>query len=262
MSSDVDELVRLSGWAIPKMLAPGPGRFSRAGDAHVLALSGEPAADLNMLVIGADPEPEQVLREAADEAGRRDLPLLALFLPACADRLEAVAGELGFVYGGTFPLMALAEPKPAGAGSGFRIEPVGDARTRAIAADLQARGFGLERAAMARLLDESLALERPPQVFIASLDGEPMSTVTATPEGADVGIWTMATPPEHQGKGAGRALLGWALEHYRGQGVRRFYLYATEAGQPLYRSLGFETVAPCAAWVKGTSSQVAASVHG
>jgi GNAT superfamily N-acetyltransferase len=255
----VDELVALSARAIPRLLAPG--RYSRSGEGWVLALSGEQAADLNMLVIGSAADPERVLREADAETTARDVPLLALFLPACAPALHPVAKGLGLTYGGAFPLMALSEVRPSGAGSGFRVEPVGDAASRATAVDLQSRAFGLERAAMARLMDDSFALRPAPDVFTASLDGDPMSTVTATLDGVDVGIWTMATPPEHQGKGAGRALLSWVLDHYRSKGAVRFYLYATEAGQPLYRSLGFTLVAPCAAWIKGSSTQVSASAH-
>ena len=65
----------------------------------------------------------------------------------------------------------------------------------------------------------------------------------------------MATPPEHQRKGLGRALLTRVIEDYRRRGVERFHLGATEAGRPLYASLGFETIAQLSAWVLGDSSQ-------
>jgi predicted N-acetyltransferase YhbS len=65
----------------------------------------------------------------------------------------------------------------------------------------------------------------------------------------------MATPPEHQGKGMGRALLTRIIERLRHEGVGRFYLFATDAGFPLYTSLGFVTLAEDAAWVKGHSTQ-------
>jgi GNAT superfamily N-acetyltransferase len=49
----------------------------------------------------------------------------------------------------------------------------------------------------------------------------------------------MATPPEQQRRGRGRALLTQVIDDYRGRGVDRFHLGATEAGRPLYTSLGF-----------------------
>ena len=59
----------------------------------------------------------------------------------------------------------------------------------------------------------------------------------------------MATPPEHQRRGMGRALLTQVIADYRGRGVERFHLGATEAGRPLYASLSFEPIADLTAWL-------------
>jgi len=66
----------------------------------------------------------------------------------------------------------------------------------------------------------------------------------------------MATPPEHQRKGAGRALLEYVIQHQRHRGATRFFLCATQAGYPLYDRVGFRTVSDCAVWVAGHSTQV------
>jgi GNAT superfamily N-acetyltransferase len=58
----------------------------------------------------------------------------------------------------------------------------------------------------------------------------------------------MATAPEHQRKGMGRALLSQVIGDYRRHGVERFHLGATEAGRPLYTSLGFVLVADLSVW--------------
>ena len=86
-------------------------------------------------------------------------------------------------------------------------------------------------------------------------DETPVSSVTATRTGGTAGIWCMSTPPERQGRGYGRALLTGVIDELRSQDVRRFYLFATAAGRPLYESLGFETSADDAVWVKGHSTQ-------
>jgi GNAT superfamily N-acetyltransferase len=59
----------------------------------------------------------------------------------------------------------------------------------------------------------------------------------------------MATPPEHQRKGVGRAMLSQVIADYRRRGLRRFHLGATAAGRPLYTSLGFELVADLPVWI-------------
>jgi GNAT superfamily N-acetyltransferase len=94
------------------------------------------------------------------------------------------------------------------------------------------------------------------ETYIAWGDDGPMSAVSVTPTGNTAGISLMATPPEHQRKGTGRALLTQVIDDYRSRGVERFYLTATEAGRPLYASVGFETIADLSAWVLGQSSQV------
>jgi hypothetical protein len=53
----------------------------------------------------------------------------------------------------------------------------------------------------------------------------------------------------------GRALLTQVIEDYRSWGVQRFHLTATEAGRPLYASVGFETIADLSVWVLEPSPQ-------
>lgn len=73
--------------------------------------------------------------------------------------------------------------------------------------------------------------------------------LTGEPAGNTAAISAMATPPERQRRGVGRALLTSVIEDYRARGVERFHLIASEAGFPLYSSLGFETIANLSAWI-------------
>jgi GNAT superfamily N-acetyltransferase len=124
-----------------------------------------------------------------------------------------------------------------------------------LAGDLVSAAFGLPRDAVARVLEPATTAASAADVYLAFDGDAPMSSVTVTRSGDTAGIWTMATPPEHQGKGMGRALLSRIIERLGRDGVRRFYLLATAAGFPLYTSLGFVTLAEEAAWVKGLSTQ-------
>ena len=71
----------------------------------------------------------------------------------------------------------------------------------------------------------------------------------ASTTGDTAAISLMATQPEHQRKGMGRALLAQVIADFRRRGVARFHLSATEAGGPLYASLGFETIADLSTWL-------------
>jgi predicted acetyltransferase len=58
----------------------------------------------------------------------------------------------------------------------------------------------------------------------------------------------MATLPEMQRQGAGRAILEHCMTEHVQNGVRLFYLWADESGFPLYEHFGFRTIADVVAY--------------
>jgi GNAT superfamily N-acetyltransferase len=101
---------------------------------------------------------------------------------------------------------------------------------------------------VARVVEASMISGAAAETYFTSDDVMPVCSVSVTSHGSTVGIWSMATAPDHQGRGFGRALLTAVIETHRARGVDRFFLLASEAGRPLYESLGFETLATCAVW--------------
>jgi ribosomal protein S18 acetylase RimI-like enzyme len=79
--------------------------------------------------------------------------------------------------------------------------------------------------------------------YVGYVDGDAIST-TAIVMGADVvGVYNVATVPEHQGRGYGEALMRHAVaEAQRAHGVERTILQSTPAGYGLYERMGFRTV--------------------
>ena len=63
-----------------------------------------------------------------------------------------------------------------------------------------------------------------------------------------VAVWSMATAGEDQGKGYGRAALQAALRAAAAHGARRALLYASPAGEPFYRRLGFVEIERWQMW--------------
>ena len=256
MALPVSELIRLMAQAIPRMLARTAAGLTIADDNGVLALSGEHSADLNMLVIGTCRDAPQRLEEAARLVEMRKLPLLALFSPDVNERLAARVEDLGFASSGTVPLMVLPANANVSPFGECEIARVSDEQEARVASELQAGGFGLPETSTWTLLENSFSREDAPSVFVASRGGIAMSTVTMTDHGGAAGIWTMATPPRHQRKGIGRALLTRVITQGRAGGAKEFYLAATQAGRPLYDSIGFRPAAELSAWVLGDSVQV------
>lgn len=256
---EVAEIHRLSGRALVALFGEAPGAEIRLADGCALGLSGERVADLNMLLLGAPAaDAETFLDEAMARAEARGLDLLTMMTPAVAQALAGPAERHGLVRAGEVPLMVLRGSAEMRLGRTCRIEEARDAGMARISGDLVAAAFELPRDAVGRVLEPLVTPTSTASVYVAFAGDEPMSSVTVTRSGDTAGIWTMATPPAHQGKGMGRALLSRIIERLGHEGVGRFFLFASAAGFPLYTSLGFVTLAEDAAWVKGHSTQTRA----
>lgn len=85
--------------------------------------------------------------------------------------------------------------------------------------------------------------------WFVQVDGAPVSTVYAVfhrtlpgrrmPGGRQCTVLNVFTYPEHRGKGYARALMTRVVEHARDNGVELLDLFATPAGEKVYRPLGF-----------------------
>jgi GNAT superfamily N-acetyltransferase len=256
---EIAELHRLAGRATAAIFESEKAEV-RITAGGALILSGEPVADLNMLVLASPPSPAaaQLLAESAALIVARDLPLVALAPPDTGAVLAATAARLGLEAAGTMPLMVLRGPPRGQPLCQCRIEDAAGAAGQRIATDLASAAFQLPADALGRAWAASFGDTSGARTYVAYDDATPVSSVTVTRQGATAGIWCMSTPPERQGRGFGRGLLTGVIDELRSAGVARFYLFATAAGRPLYAALGFETLAEDAVWVKGHSTQTTA----
>jgi GNAT superfamily N-acetyltransferase len=246
---ETEELIRLCCRALVAQMGETPGFELHMTRSCVLGLTGEPLADFNMTTLGADPEAEAFLIRSVARARERGLPLHAVMSPNVAPALAPVATGLGLTPAGASPLMVLRARTPVRPSRPVRVTRALGPELVGVAGDLVAAAFDSPRDVIARCIDVGITATAGIETWIAWGDAGPMSAVSVTPAGSTAGITLMATPPEHQRKGWGRALLTQVIDDYRGRGMERFYLGATEAGRPLYASLGFEPIADLSAWV-------------
>ena len=216
-----------------------------------IALSGEPAADLNMVFLTSGAtlaEFDDALRAVRD----RGVDAL-LVVEEGADEIRGWASASGFADVGQMPLM---ERRSAAVTPASRFEVRLAAPTEVdVANRISAAAFALD--------EEACHGAQPPATFaadgndlwIALEDGETIGCGVFVRSGDHVGVYAMSTPPEHQRRGVGRAILDAAMAHYQGEGVQRFTLGATEIGYPLYERVGFEVVTRPHVFVIGASTQ-------
>jgi len=246
---ETEELIQLCVRALVVQMTAAPGIELHMTRNCVLGLTDEPLADFNRLILGADPDAEGFLVRSIARAKERDRPLTATMSPRVADALAPVATRLGFTAVGAAPLMVLRPDVPVRPSRRTNTVRALGPELVGIAGDLIAAAFDTPRDVIARCIDVVMTETAGVETYIAWGDQGPMCTVSVTPTGATAAISLMATPPEHQRKGMGRALLSQVIADYRRRGVNRFHLGATDAGRPLYASLGFERVADLSVWV-------------
>ncbi|MEU4694081.1 GNAT family N-acetyltransferase [Actinoplanes sp. NPDC023714] len=165
--------------------------------------------------------------------------------------VEDAFGILGAHEPGTLrmPIMVRRPGRVVAAASRVRVEEVRDEAGLAAAERVIVDGFPLPahqpwRRGGAMPAD---VLGRPGwRVWLGRCDGdgEPAAAAYTFDDGTAVGVYWLATLPEHRSKGAGRAVLTTALA---AAPDRHFTLIATEAGLPLYESAGF-AVAGTSVW--------------
>jgi len=253
---ETEELIQLCVRALAAQMNAAPGIELHMTRSCVLGLTDEPLADFNRLTLGADPDAEAFLVRSVARAKARGRPLTAIMSPHVAQSLAPVAARLGLAAVGSAPLMVLrpdvaVQPsRPTNVVRALGPELVG------AAGDLIAAAFGAPRDVIARCIDVCMTETAGVETYIAWADDRPMCTVSVTPTGDTAGISLMATPPEHQRRGVGRALLTQVIADCRRRGMERFHLGATPAGRPLYESVGFKLVADLPVWVLGHSTEV------
>lgn len=246
---ETEELIQLCVRALASQMNAAPGIELHMTRNCILGLTDEPLADHNRLTLGADPDVEGFLIRSVARAKERGRPLTAIMSPHVTGTLAPVAMRLGLAAVGTAPLMVLRPDVSVQPGRPTKIVRALGPELVGIAGDLIAAAFDEPRDVIARCIDVSMTETSGVETYIAWGDKGPMCTVSVTPTGDAAGITLMATPPEHQRKGMGRALLSQVIDDYRRRGVERFHLGATEAGRPLYTSLGFELVADLSVWI-------------
>ncbi len=89
------------------------------------------------------------------------------------------------------------------------------------------------------------------RVWLAYRDGLPAAAGYTYDDGVAVGVYWLATLPEHRLLGLARAIMTVSMAAHPD---RIFTLVATDAGLALYESLGFATVAMSAWYVRSPST--------
>lgn len=139
-------------------------------------------------------------------------------------------------------LQPLADRPPLPAG--LRIETATPATSQRWYAALAAgSGIAPTDPFLRDLLPEEAVTDPDMQLFSGFLDGAPVATSIAIRSENAVGVYAVGTAESARRRGIGSAMTWAAVDAGRARGSRVAVLQASAMGEPVYRSMGFRTVA-------------------
>lgn len=234
-----DALVAARAWLADRV----PGGWSRRVDGAVAAVTGIDVHTLNGVWLPTTDL--TAVPSLLGEVAATGLPHNVQF-PTGADASRSAL--TGLVRDDDVPLMVLeAAPRAASPGALVirRLAPAEAPRH----AEVAARGFGAPVEIFAALTSPPVSDESALAFYVGEIDGVPVVTGLGVRLGDSVGIFNVATPPEHRRRGYGAALTARIVADARADGAGWAWLQSSDDGLGVYERLGFETVATWECWI-------------
>jgi N-acetylglutamate synthase len=167
---------------------------------------------------------------------------------AMREEAAAVAARHGLVAQPDIPLMAIGGPAAAPARDGLAMRPLEPAEAN-VHCEVAGPAFGAPPELFAQLMTPAV-LELPAvTTYVGEVDGRPVVTAVGVAVGEAVGIFNVATPPEHRRRGYGSAITARVLADGLAAGASFGWLQSSEDGYRLYEAMGFETIERFPLWI-------------
>lgn len=238
----------LTAWlrtrAMLAQAAPG-GTVEWGRSGALMSLTTSPIAALNGVLDAADePDPREIAALAASAAQRATVPWTIQVRATPSTEIRRIAASHGLVEESTYALMVLNLDERTAAtppSDGVRIRAV-DGAEHKIYADTLAEGFETSPEVFGGLTSASVLDAAGFTAYLAEHEGAAVATGFASVSGDCVGLFNIATPPRHRSRGYARAMTQAMLNDAYTSGERIAFLSPSEAGFPLYESMGFRIV--------------------
>jgi ribosomal protein S18 acetylase RimI-like enzyme len=160
-----------------------------------------------------------------------------------AESVKAIAGELGYTAAEHMPGMVTTpselRPAPAPELAVLRVE-TGDGYAQALA--VAAEGFGAPADLLAPIYMLEVTSQDGLEVYLGRSDGKDVTTAIHFVVEDAVGIFNVATPEEHRGRGYGAAITAEAVRDGFAGGASFAFLQSSDMGASVYHRLGFREV--------------------
>lgn len=226
-------------------------------DGLSLSYSGEPFGLFNTALPVTPGDFGTRLRRAAEYFGRKKTHWSVWY---CEDLLSPEARRsarldlamMGLKHVMEAPgMIAHGISAPAGRLPDLEIRGVRDIGTAEDFSDIMSAAFQVPLPMSRRVYASEGLWRGPMKGWVGYSGGEPVSTAAIVVGGGAIGLYAVATHPEHQRRGFGEALVRVALETVRNQtGITTTVLQSSAAGYPLYVRMGYRNVTRFVVYLK------------
>lgn len=196
----------------------------------------------------ADVRSRDVL-DAVDTFRDEPLPWNVQLRPGYPADLDAALAARGLVARGQIPLMVLGEVSSPPARSDVALRQLVSYGDLDSFLSLVERGFGVPGELSRSVTPIATIFATGSSTWLLRHDGTDVSTATSFVSDAACGIYNVATPQEHRGRGFAGLVTAATVRHGRAAGANLAYLQSTPAGYRVYERLGFVTVERWTQWL-------------
>ena len=225
-----------------RMYLQGPDVVSTESFFRVQTGLGHPFANL---MITRELRDSELLRNAIQPLCSDDFPSAIVCLGTLGIEAEKLLGDHGFNLAEVMPAMAidLSALNAETTNAKYSVEEVGPEQNE-LWVHAMTEGYELPRpfverfgpAVVTSITEEGVRY----RYFVAFYEEQPVATAVTITRNGIVGVYCIATVPEHRGCGVGTLVTAAPLREAHADGYETAILQASTMGKGLYTRLGFE----------------------
>ncbi|MDQ2910051.1 MAG: GNAT family N-acetyltransferase [Actinomycetota bacterium] len=215
--------------------------FERGDGYCFMAFPTFPIRGLNGIWADTDAAADQLAARRA-QAKELGTPFTVMTRTGKTPAVEAAARELGLTNEIRIPGMTVTAQELNDFSGDLEVIRVETADGLAQALAVGASGFGVPADLVASIYALEVAELEGLETYLGRVDGRDVSTAVGFTIGGTTGIFSVATPEEHRGRGYGAAITAHAVRDGFAAGADLAGLQSSPMGESVYRRLGFREV--------------------
>jgi N-acetylglutamate synthase len=251
VNMDADTVTEAVGRTIAHLFGAVPGGWVRRDGGALAVVTGARLPSLNgVWPEQSDPAPGSVAG-LLDQVKAAGVPHCLQLRPGSSPVLAELAAARAMSPDREIPLMVLADPaaiEQARPPTRLEVRELAPESAR-VHTTLAAAGFGFPEELVAPLITADVLRLPGVRCYVGEIEGQAVTTGLGVTLGAFVGVFNIATRPDHRRSGYGAAMTARVVADGLAAGAKGAWLQTAPDGHALYTRLGFQTIESWQSWI-------------